>query len=60
MLPLKCHSACKFTPTCSKYATEALIKYGTFKGLFLTIKRIIRCNPLSKGGYDPIVKEGEK
>ena len=60
MIPLKVHNNCKFIPTCSNYAIEALTRYGVFKGLFLTIKRIGRCNPLSKGGYDPVVKEGEK
>lgn len=45
---------CKFYPTCSEYAIQAIDKYGTIKGLFLSIKRIIRCNPFSKGGYDPL------
>ena len=47
-------SSCKFSPTCSKYGIEAINKYGPLKGGFLTIKRILRCNPWSKGGYDPI------
>ncbi|MCI5473585.1 MULTISPECIES: membrane protein insertion efficiency factor YidD [Treponema] len=45
---------CRFTPTCSEYAIEAIKKYGSGKGTFLAIKRIIRCNPYSKGGYDPV------
>ncbi len=45
---------CRFYPTCSKYAEEAIEKYGPFKGSFLASKRILRCNPLSKGGYDPV------
>jgi putative membrane protein insertion efficiency factor len=45
---------CKFYPTCSEYAIEALEKYGAIKGSFLSIKRIFRCNPFSKGGYDPL------
>lgn len=45
---------CRFTPTCSAYALEALKKYGPFKGMILTIKRILRCNPFCKGGYDPV------
>jgi len=45
---------CIYTPTCSQYAIIALKKYGPIKGLFLSIKRILRCNPLSKGGYDPV------
>ena len=45
---------CKFYPTCSEYSKQALEKYGVFKGLILTVWRIIRCNPFSKGGYDPL------
>jgi len=45
---------CRFNPTCSKYAKEAYIKYGFFKGTYLSVKRILRCNPLCKGGYDPL------
>ena len=45
---------CKFYPTCSEYAIQALEKYGTLKGSLLSIKRILRCNPFSKGGYDPL------
>ena len=45
---------CKYNPTCSEYTINAFEKYGFFKGLFLTIKRILRCNPFSKGGYDPL------
>ena len=47
-------SCCRFTPTCSAYALEAIKKYGAAKGLFLTIKRIYKCNPFHKGGYDPV------
>ena len=54
------HSACRFTPTCSNYGIEAIEKYGSLKGGFLTIKRILRCNPFSKGGYDPVDKKGVK
>lgn len=45
---------CRFTPTCSAYTYEAVEKYGSLKGLFLGLKRIIRCHPWSKGGYDPL------
>lgn len=45
---------CKFYPTCSEYAIQALEKYGFLKGMFLTIKRFLKCNPFSKGGYDPL------
>ena len=45
---------CKFYPTCSEYTKQAIEKYGAVKGIFLGIYRIIRCNPFSKGGYDPL------
>lgn len=51
--PLK-PGCCRFTPTCSQYAIEALRKYGPVKGLWLSIKRIIRCNPWGGSGYDPV------
>jgi len=45
---------CKFYPTCSEYTKQAIEKYGAFKGVFYGVKRIIKCNPFSKGGYDPL------
>ncbi|WP_054252895.1 membrane protein insertion efficiency factor YidD [Neofamilia massiliensis] len=45
---------CRFTPTCSQYALEAYKKYGFFKGSFLAVKRILKCHPYHKGGYDPL------
>lgn len=45
---------CKFYPTCSQYALEAIQKYGVLKGGIMSIKRILRCNPFNKGGYDPV------
>ena len=45
---------CRFYPTCSEYTKQAIEKYGTIKGSFYGIKRIIKCNPFSKGGYDPL------
>jgi putative membrane protein insertion efficiency factor len=45
---------CRFTPTCSEYTKQSLEKYGLIKGSFLGIKRILRCHPFSKGGYDPL------
>ncbi len=47
-------SACRFEPTCSVYTKEAVEKYGGFKGTWLGVKRILRCQPFSKGGYDPV------
>ena len=47
-------SNCRYSPTCSEYGLIALKKYGLFKGLYLTIKRILKCNSLFKGGYDPV------
>ena len=54
MIPFSSHSRCKFIPTCSNYGIEAIGKYGCIKGGFLTFKRILRCNPFNKGGYDPV------
>ena len=58
-IPFRSHSRCKFYPTCSNYAYEAINEYGTFKGSLLTIKRIFRCNPFSKGGVDLVPKKEE-
>ena len=49
---------CRFTPTCSAYALEAFQKRGFFVGFILTVWRILRCNPFSKGGYDPVPEKG--
>ena len=46
--------ACRYTPTCSQYAQEALKKYGAFKGGWLALKRILRCHPFGGSGYDPV------
>jgi putative membrane protein insertion efficiency factor len=45
---------CRFVPTCSQYALEAVEKYGFFKGGYLSIKRILKCHPFHPGGYDPL------
>jgi len=47
-------SVCRFTPSCSEYAVQAFTKYGVFKGAAKTAWRILRCNPFSRGGYDPV------
>lgn len=49
---------CRFRPTCSAYAVEAIEKHGALKGLFLALWRILRCNPFCKGGYDPVPPRG--
>ncbi|QZY55055.1 membrane protein insertion efficiency factor YidD [Crassaminicella profunda] len=51
--PLK-PQTCRFYPTCSQYALEALEKYGAIKGTFMSIKRILKCHPFHSGGYDPL------
>jgi putative membrane protein insertion efficiency factor len=45
---------CRFHPTCSNYALQALEKYGAFKGSFLALKRILKCHPFGESGYDPV------
>lgn len=47
-------SCCRYRPTCSQYALEVIKKYGSIKGSFLAIKRILKCNPFFKSGYDPV------
>ena len=51
--PLK-KPCCRFYPSCSVYAIEAISKHGAIKGSFMATKRILRCNPFCKGGYDPV------
>lgn len=47
-------NSCRFYPTCSQYAADAVEKYGVLKGSIKSIYRIMRCNPFNKGGYDPV------
>ena len=50
-------STCRFRPSCSAYSIEALKEHGAFTGTWMTLKRILRCHPLSAGGYDPVRKK---
>ena len=45
---------CRFIPTCSEYGKQAFVKHDFIKALFLSIKRVLKCNPFTKGGYDPL------
>lgn len=46
--------ACRFTPTCSEYAIDAIRKYGAARGAYLALRRLLRCHPFHQGGYDPV------
>jgi putative membrane protein insertion efficiency factor len=46
--------ACRFTPTCSEYAVDAIFRYGAARGSLLAIRRLLRCHPFNPGGYDPV------
>ena len=50
-------NSCRYLPTCSEYSIDALKTYGFFKGIFLSIKRILSCHPWGSGGFDPVKKE---
>jgi putative membrane protein insertion efficiency factor len=52
--PMKRYPTCRFVPTCSEYAFEAVSKYGVIKGGYLSVRRILRCHPFHAGGYDPV------
>ena len=59
-IPLKSHTRCKYIPTCSNYAITVLNDFGAIKGSWLTLKRILKCNPFSKGGIDLPPKKEKK
>lgn len=52
--------SCRFTPSCSEYAIIAIGRFGAVKGGYLSLKRIIRCNPFSKGGHDPVPEKKKR
>ena len=59
-IPFSSHKLCRYTPTCSEYAIESIETYGSIKGSYLAMKRILRCNPLGSYGYDPVPKKEKK
>ncbi|MBX5479457.1 MAG: membrane protein insertion efficiency factor YidD [Pyrinomonas methylaliphatogenes] len=46
--------ACRFVPTCSEYAREAIMRYGVWRGSWMSVRRLLRCHPFGAGGYDPV------
>ncbi|HEX9269135.1 MAG TPA: membrane protein insertion efficiency factor YidD [Candidatus Limnocylindria bacterium] len=50
--------ACRYTPTCSEYAIEAVERFGALRGSLMAIRRLLACNPFSRGGYDPVPQRG--
>jgi len=60
LIPGSFHNLCRHIPSCSNYAIEAINEHGSIKGVFLTFKRILKCNPLGTSGYDPVPKRREK
>ncbi len=59
-IPGPWHNHCRHIPTCSDYMIEAITEYGSIKGIFLGIKRILKCNPWGSFGFDPVVKKERK
>jgi len=51
---------CRYIPTCSNYAIEAIERHGVMKGVYLSVARVLRCNPFNAGGYDPVPEKKEK
>lgn len=60
LIPGPWHDGCRYTPTCSNYSITALKRFGAIKGSWLSIKRILRCNPWGGMGYDPVPKKEKK
>ncbi len=60
MIPGPWHLYCRHIPTCSNYAIEAIGSYGSIKGSYLAVRRILKCNPLFKAGIDPVPRKEEK
>ena len=52
--------ACRYVPTCSEYAEEAVERYGAIRGSLMAAARLLRCHPLARGGYDPVVKQSAR
>ena len=59
-IPGHWHNSCRHIPTCSNYGIEAITEYGSIKGTFMTIKRILKCNPWGNFGYDQVKKKENK
>lgn len=55
--PRKGKASCRYVPTCSSYAVTAVERYGAWKGGWMALRRILRCNPFSRGGYDPVPED---
>ena len=55
--PMKRRPCCRYIPTCSQYAVTAIQRYGAWKGGWMALFRVLRCNPFSKGGYDPVPED---
>ena len=51
--------ACRYVPTCSEYAMEAIERYGALRGGFMAFARLLRCHPFTRGGYDPVVRDAD-
>lgn len=54
-IPTRVHNRCRFYPTCSNYMLDAINKHGLIKGIYLGVKRVFKCHPFGKSGYDPVI-----